>query len=84
MRRCTKLYSQLLKIRRFAPHLLDKAEFYLDGGVRRGADIVKAVALEARGVAMGRPFMYALGAYGTEGVERIIKSMPFSHPFRAG
>lgn len=66
----------LLEIRRFAPHLLDKAEFYLDGGVRRGADIVKAIALGARGVAMGRPFMYALGAYGTEGVERVIKSMP--------
>lgn len=68
----------LLEIRRFAPHLLDKAEFYLDGGVRRGADIVKAIALGARGVAMGRPFMYALGAYGTEGVERVIKSIPFS------
>lgn len=70
----------LLEIRRFAPHLLDKAEFYLDGGVRRGADIVKAVALGARGVAMGRPFMYAVGAYGTEGFERVIKSMLFPYP----
>lgn len=67
----------LLEIRRFAPHLLDKAEFYLDGGIRRGADIVKAIALGATGVAMGRPFMYALGAYGTEGVERVIKSISF-------
>jgi L-lactate dehydrogenase (cytochrome) len=66
----------LLEIRRFAPHLLDKAEFYLDGGIRRGADIVKAIALGARGVAMGRPFLYALGAYGTEGVEHVIKSIP--------
>lgn len=65
----------LLEIRIFAPHLLDKAEFYLDGGVRRGADIVKAIALGARGVAMGRPFMYGLGAYGTKGVEQVIKSI---------
>lgn len=64
----------LLEIRRFAPHILDKAKFYLDGGVRRGADILKAIALGARGVALGRPFMYALGAYGTEGVEQAIKS----------
>lgn len=64
----------LLEIRRFAPQLLDKAEFYLDGGIRRGTDIIKAIALGARGVALGRPFMYALGAYGTEGVERAIRS----------
>jgi L-lactate dehydrogenase (cytochrome) len=64
----------LMEIRRFAPELLGKVEIYLDGSVRRGADIVKALCLGATGVAIGRPFMYALGAHGTAGAEKAIKS----------
>jgi L-lactate dehydrogenase (cytochrome) len=64
----------LVEIRRFAPELLGKVEIYLDGSVRRGADIVKALCLGATGVAIGRPFMYALGAHGTAGAEKAIKS----------
>ena len=48
-------------------------QIYIDGGCRRGADIVKALALGATAVAMGRPFLYALGAYGTEGVIKAIQ-----------
>jgi L-lactate dehydrogenase (cytochrome) len=52
---------------------LPRVDIYVDGGIRRGTDIVKALCLGARGVAMGRPFMYAL-QYGTEGVRHAIQS----------
>lgn len=55
-------------------------EFYIDGGVRRGTDVVKALCLGARGVAMGRPFVYAL-QYGTEGVRHAIQSELFLSRF---
>lgn len=64
----------LVEIRKFAPQLLDKAEFYLDGSVRRGTDIIKSICLGAKGCAIGRSFMYAMGVYGTGGVEKAIKS----------
>jgi L-lactate dehydrogenase (cytochrome) len=47
-----------------------RAEIYLDGGVRRGHDIVKAVALGARAVLAGRPFAYALATGGEPAVGR--------------
>jgi len=50
-----------------------KVEIYLDGGVRRGSDIVKAIALGANACMIGRPYMYGLAANGTAGVESIIK-----------
>jgi L-lactate dehydrogenase (cytochrome) len=65
----------LLEIHRFHPEILGKVEIYLDGWVRRGADILKAIALGASGVAIGRPFMYSL-QYGTEGVLKAIQSEP--------
>jgi L-lactate dehydrogenase (cytochrome) len=64
----------LLEIRAYAPQLLDQLEVYLDGGIRRGTDIIKAISLGARAVGLGRPFMYALSGYGTEGVCRAIQS----------
>lgn len=63
----------LLEIHRFHPEILGKVEIYLDGWVRRGADILKAIALGATGVAIGRPFMYSL-QYGTGGVLKAIQS----------
>jgi len=47
-----------------------RAEVYLDGGIRRGHDIVKAVALGARAALAGRPFAYALAAGGELAVEK--------------
>lgn len=44
----------------------------IDGGVRRGSDVLKAVALGARLVFVGRPFMYAAAAFGRAGVDRAI------------
>jgi L-lactate dehydrogenase (cytochrome) len=52
--------------------LQGKLELYIDGGIRRGADIFKAIALGAKGVGVGRPFLYAMSCYGQQGVERAI------------
>lgn len=48
-------------------------EIYVDGGVRRASDVLKAIALGAKAVGVGRPFLYAFCAYGQEGVERAIQ-----------
>jgi L-lactate dehydrogenase (cytochrome) len=50
----------------------DRTEVILDGGVRRGGDILKALALGARACMAGRPFLYGLAAGGERGVTRAI------------
>ncbi len=45
----------------------------VDSGFRRGSDIVKALALGARGVCIGRPYLWGLGAFGQAGVERVLE-----------
>lgn len=52
-----------------------ECEVFLDGGVRRGTDVVTALALGARGVFIGRPFLYALAAAGEDGVRRAFEIM---------
>ena len=48
-------------------------EIYLDGGIRRGTDVLKALALGVTAVGMGRPFLYSLAAgYGEAGVRRMV------------
>jgi isopentenyl diphosphate isomerase/L-lactate dehydrogenase-like FMN-dependent dehydrogenase len=49
------------------------AEVYVDGGIRRGADIVKALALGARACLAGRPLAYGLGAAGEAGARRAVE-----------
>ncbi|MCL4434115.1 MAG: alpha-hydroxy-acid oxidizing protein [Actinobacteria bacterium] len=49
-----------------------KVEVLVDSGVRRGADVVKAIALGARAVLIGRPYLYGLAAGGQHGVEGIL------------
>lgn len=46
----------------------DQIEVHLDGGIRSGQDVLKAVALGAKGTFIGRPFLYGLGAMGKDGV----------------
>jgi isopentenyl diphosphate isomerase/L-lactate dehydrogenase-like FMN-dependent dehydrogenase len=48
-------------------------EVYLDGGVRRGSDVLIALALGARAVLLGRPYLWALAAGGEEGVARALE-----------
>ncbi len=50
-----------------------RAEVILDGGVRRGTDVCKALALGAQAVTVGRPYMWGLGAGGEAGVERVLE-----------
>ena len=50
-----------------------RAEILLDSGIRRGTDIIKALALGAKAVLIGRPYLYGLGAGGQAGVERSIE-----------
>lgn len=49
-----------------------RAEVYLDGGVRRGSDIVMALGLGARAVGVGRPILWGLGSGGSRGVTRVL------------
>jgi isopentenyl diphosphate isomerase/L-lactate dehydrogenase-like FMN-dependent dehydrogenase len=44
----------------------------MDGGIRRGTDIFKALALGAKAVCIGRPYLWGLGAFGQPGVERVL------------
>ena len=45
---------------------------FVDGGIRRGTDILKALALGATAVGIGRPYIWGLGSFGQQGVERVI------------
>jgi 4-hydroxymandelate oxidase len=49
-----------------------RCEVYLDGGVRRGTDVLKALALGARGVFLGRPILWGLAINGAAGVQRVL------------
>jgi 4-hydroxymandelate oxidase len=50
-----------------------KAEVILDGGIRRGTDVLKAMALGARAVLLGRPIFWGLAVAGESGVERVFQ-----------
>jgi L-lactate dehydrogenase (cytochrome) len=51
----------------------NRIEIFVDGGIRRATDIIKALCLGAKGVGIGRPFLYAMSAYGLPGVDRAMK-----------
>ena len=59
------------------PEIVDavggRMEVLLDGGVRRGADVVRALALGARAVMVGRPYLYGLAVGGPAGVRRALE-----------
>jgi isopentenyl diphosphate isomerase/L-lactate dehydrogenase-like FMN-dependent dehydrogenase len=50
----------------------DRVVVLMDGGVRRGGDVVKALALGAEAVLIGRPYLWALAAAGQAGIERVL------------
>ncbi|KAB8240846.1 FMN-dependent dehydrogenase-domain-containing protein [Aspergillus flavus] len=66
----------LLEVRKFCPHVFKKMEVWVDGGIRRGTDVVKALCLGAKAVGIGRPALWGLGAGGVKGVERTLQSLP--------
>jgi L-lactate dehydrogenase (cytochrome) len=53
----------------------DQIEVLLDGGIRRGSDVVKALALGAKAVMIGRAYLWGLGAAGQAGVENVLDLM---------
>lgn len=64
----------LMEIRQCCPQVFERLEVFVDSGIRRGTDVVKALCLGAKAVGMGRQFLYSL-TYGQEGVEHLIESM---------
>ncbi|MDX1475876.1 MAG: alpha-hydroxy acid oxidase, partial [Reinekea sp.] len=48
-------------------------EVHMDGGIRSGQDVLKAIALGAKGTYIGRPFLYGLGAMGEQGVTKALE-----------
>jgi isopentenyl diphosphate isomerase/L-lactate dehydrogenase-like FMN-dependent dehydrogenase len=50
-----------------------KIPVLIDGGFRRGTDILKALSLGAKAIAIARPYLYGLSAFGQKGVERVIE-----------
>lgn len=62
----------LLEMRENCPEVFQNCDVIVDGGITRGTDIVKALALGAKGVGIGRPFLYAL-TFGEAGVNKAIQ-----------
>ncbi|KAK7429060.1 hypothetical protein QQZ08_004467 [Neonectria magnoliae] len=60
----------LLELRKMCPEVFSQLEVYVDGGFERGSDILKAIALGATAVGIGRPYLYSL-VYGQEGAEHL-------------
>jgi 4-hydroxymandelate oxidase len=57
---------------RVAEKVRGRIPLLVDGGIRRGTDIIKALALGASAVAIGRPYLWGLGVSGAEGVARVV------------
>ena len=58
---------------RVADAVAGRVELLVDGGIRRGSDVVKALALGARAVLIGRPFVYGLAVAGAAGAEAVLE-----------
>ena len=67
-RQLDSAHSSISMLPRIVDAVGDRIEVHLDGGIRSGQDVLKAVALGAKGTYIGRPFLYGLGAMGKPGV----------------
>jgi L-lactate dehydrogenase (cytochrome) len=64
--------SSIKGLRAIAEAVGSKIEVHMDGGIRSGQDVIKALALGAKGTYIGRSFLYGLGAMGEEGVTKAL------------
>jgi L-lactate dehydrogenase (cytochrome) len=65
--------SSISMVEPIADAVGDKLEIHMDGGIRSGQDVLKALCLGAKGTYIGRPFLYGLGAGGKAGVTRVLE-----------
>ncbi|KOF21211.1 lactate dehydrogenase [Ensifer adhaerens] len=66
-------HSSISMLPRIVDAVGHQIEVHLDGGIRSGQDVLKAVAMGAKGTYIGRPFLYGLGAMGKEGVTKALE-----------
>ncbi len=67
--------SSIVALPAIADEIGRRMEVWMDGGVRSGQDVLKAIALGAHGVMIGRAFLYGLGAMGEAGVTKVLELM---------
>lgn len=65
--------SSIMALEEIADAVGDRIEVHMDGGIRSGQDVLKALCLGAKGTYIGRPFLYGLGALGKEGVTKALE-----------
>jgi len=65
--------SSIAMLAEIVDHVGDKIEIHLDGGIRSGQDVLKALALGAKGTYIGRAYLYGLGAMGKAGVTKALE-----------
>ena len=65
--------SSIVVLEEIADAVGDTIEVHMDGGIRSGQDVLKALCLGAKGTYIGRPFLYGLGALGKEGVTKALE-----------
>ncbi|MER8593386.1 MULTISPECIES: alpha-hydroxy acid oxidase [unclassified Mesorhizobium] len=65
--------SSIMALEEIADAVGDAIEVHMDGGIRSGQDVLKALCLGAKGTYIGRPFLYGLGALGKEGVTKALE-----------
>ncbi|MER8535006.1 alpha-hydroxy-acid oxidizing protein [Mesorhizobium sp. M1005] len=65
--------SSIMALEEIADAVGDTMEVHMDGGIRSGQDVLKALCLGAKGTYIGRPFLYGLGALGKEGVTKALE-----------
>ncbi|OCP17255.1 MULTISPECIES: alpha-hydroxy acid oxidase [unclassified Ensifer] len=66
-------HSSISMLPRIVDAVGHQIEVHLDGGIRSGQDVLRAVAMGAKGTYIGRPFLYGLGAMGKEGVTKALE-----------
>ncbi|QEE44619.1 alpha-hydroxy-acid oxidizing protein [Rhizobium sp. WL3] len=72
-RQLDSAHSSIAMLPKIVDAVGHKIEIHMDGGIRSGQDVLKAIALGAKGTYIGRPFLYGLGAMGQQGVTKALE-----------